>query len=169
MMDEQFTSYDTAAIWDITQHGVIHYKRGRIFPMEDQAYIAEKLCELLNNNASHNGRWSVIWAAPKDRWVKEDTMFRVAVPQYMIFEWYARAEQDLANPDLPAFRLDFARMKYPDWLYQITDLKEFVERADMAWERMRGLALESRHYDSQTVQETRESGFPGAAALPALH
>jgi hypothetical protein len=136
--------------------------------MEDQVYVAEQICYLLNQNVAHNGRWAVVWAHPSDRFVKEDAMFRVAVPQFMLFEWYARPELDLAHPDLPAFRLDFYRLKYPKWLYQIQDMKEFCTTADKAWHEIRGLVKESRHYDRQTVDETRDSGFPGAAALPEL-
>lgn len=152
------------AVWDFIEDDVVHFKTGKVFPQEDQRYLAEKLCQLLNWNYAHDGRWRVVWTEPVDsKWHPYRKMFVPACPQRMLFQWFIHKRPASDEIRMFDFIID---IDYPDILDVIHNPKDLCVGADGAWQAWhRQTWGELANADDCLIREVKASPIPGCKML----
>lgn len=155
------------AIWDYLQGQVVHYRLGRVYPLDDQIYLAERMCEMLNWNYAHDGRWRVVWTEPAEsKWHPYQRMFRAHVPQRMLFQWFDHRDALPGDERLIDYILD---LEYPDMLDQIKDLKDLCVGAEGAWQHWHDTVWkETPRVDDAFIREVRATPIPMAHVLKEI-
>jgi hypothetical protein len=151
------------AVWDFVEGDVIEVIVGRVYPTEAQKYYAKEICHLLNTNYHHDGRWQVTWTEPAKRtWM--NGLFRVAVPQRLLFSFYLRPFGD------PKDKLCFDYILDEDFENILMyDPKEWMQGASSAVEHWLKTNVEDAiNGDHYLIAEAMSTPTPGSTELKQI-
>ena len=136
-------------VWDSVDGEIIDVVVGRVYAQPAQKYLAKNLCDLLNRNYHHDGRWQVTLTDPSQTSKRMNGVFRPAVPETMLFSFYSGQVDDPTN------KLCFDLILDEDFITIATmDPQHWLDKADEAatqWKEMFFTTM--THGDSQLVDE----------------